>query len=450
MTNKLKVAILSPGVDVYSETFILNHKEKINADIFFYYDGPVPTKLEGGVDPEDIVLSESDDNLSLNEPSIAQLYKLKQSLEDNDIDVVLCEYGVTAASSLPAIKALGLPLVVHFHGYDAYKTDVLQKHREEYKDVFEYASQIVAVSQAMHQQLISIGCPENKLIHAPCGAKKMFFTATVCKGSQQFLSAGRFVQKKAPYYTILAFNEVTRTHPNASLVMAADGPFLDVCRNMAVYCGIEDRVTFLGPVSNEKILAEMERSLALVQHSITAPDGDSEGTPVAVVEAGAAGLPVIATRHAGIPEVVIEGTTGLLIDEHDVIGMANAMRELLDNPKRAQKLGNNARNHVKKNFGEMTSIRKLEKAIAFAKENKTLKDNIDSIHGAALRNPIYHKKFLQRQSEYLKKKNEYLEKEIANIKSSIRWQVGDRVVSSSRRLLAVPIRVSKAIRKNSK
>jgi glycosyltransferase involved in cell wall biosynthesis len=81
-------------------------------------------------------------------------------------------------------------------------------------------------------------------------------------------------------------------------------------------------------------------------HSVEAADGDSEGTPVALLEASASGLPVVATRHAGITDVVIDGETGSLVDEGDVDMMAAHMIELARNPGLAARMGVRGRLHV--------------------------------------------------------------------------------------------------------
>jgi glycosyltransferase involved in cell wall biosynthesis len=87
----------------------------------------------------------------------------------------------------------------------------------------------------------------------------------------------------------------------------------------------------------------MQRARAFVQHSVTAPDGDSEGTPVAIIEAQMSGLPVVSTRHAGIPDVVIDGETGFLVNEGDVAGMGRMMARLASQPALAARLGESAR-----------------------------------------------------------------------------------------------------------
>jgi glycosyltransferase involved in cell wall biosynthesis len=73
--------------------------------------------------------------------------------------------------------------------------------------------------------------------------------------------------------------------------------------------------------------------------SRTAADGDEEGTPTVIIEAGAARLPVVSTRHAGIPEQVDDGATGLLANEHDVAGLAEALAALAKDPARRAAMG---------------------------------------------------------------------------------------------------------------
>jgi glycosyltransferase involved in cell wall biosynthesis len=111
------------------------------------------------------------------------------------------------------------------------------------------------------------------------------------------------------------------------------------------------------------IQEEMRRACVFVQHSIEAPSGDCEGTPVAILEAGASGLPVVATRHGGICDVVIEGKTGLLVNEHDVVGMADAMLELITDRTRAAQLGETASAHIREHFSLEHSLDRLWRII---------------------------------------------------------------------------------------
>jgi glycosyltransferase involved in cell wall biosynthesis len=161
---------------------------------------------------------------------------------------------------------------------------------------------------------------------------------------------GRFVDKKAPYLTILAFKKVSEEFPTAKLIMIGNGPLLNTCKNLAEAMNLTDKIEFKGVLKPLEIQSLFEDSLAFVQHSIVADDGDAEGTPVAVLEAQAAALPVISTWHAGIPDVVIHEETGMLVKERDVEGMANNMLRLLREEGLAKRLGESGRKRVKNNF----------------------------------------------------------------------------------------------------
>ncbi len=179
------------------------------------------------------------------------------------------------------------------------------------------------------------------------------------RAAPSFLAVGRFVEKKAPDVTLRAFAEVRQQVPDARLVMVGDGPLLASCRDLSTSLHIADRVEFLGSQPHTVVEGLMRQARAFVQHSVRASNGDCEGTPVSILEAGASGLPVVSTRHGGIVDVVIERGTGILVDEHDVGGMAAGMLELARRPEFADELGTQARLHVRENFSVERGMKKL-------------------------------------------------------------------------------------------
>ncbi len=92
------------------------------------------------------------------------------------------------------------------------------------------------------------------------------------------------------------------------------------------------------------------RARGFIQHSVAGGDGDMEGTPVAILEAAASGLPVIATRHAGIPEAVLDGQSGWLVDEHDADAFAERMLAICQNPELAVRAGSVGRDHMRTHY----------------------------------------------------------------------------------------------------
>ncbi len=275
---------------------------------------------------------------------------LMASWRAHGIDVILAEYGTTAADYLDVIKASGLPLVVHFHGFDASMHQTLADYGHRYRAMFDYASCVVVVSMVMYRAMLDLGCPPEKLVRNTYGPHPNFFELTPSYDSRQFVAVGRFTDKKAPHHTIDAFRQVLAQHSDARLVMAGDGALLERCKAMVNDYGIAASVEFPGIITPQQFIARLQDSLAFVQHSVTADNGDMEGTPLTVLESSAAGLPVVSTRHAGIPDVIMHAHTGFLVEEHDVDGMARYMSRLLAEPGLAAQLGRKGRKNIAEHF----------------------------------------------------------------------------------------------------
>ncbi len=366
------IAIISPNKNAYSETFIQAHKNLLKGNIHYLHGGNIPTN------------SDKNGNLMKyywKHHFLLKLLKLlpaffyhklkKQTnndylkfyLKNEKIEIVLAEYGVTGAVNLELLKELNIKLIVHFHGFDASVKQVITKYKTAYKEMFEYANSIIVVSNVMKQKIFELGCPEKKLVLNTYGPNQLFLDIEPIFSKKQFIAIGRFVDKKAPYYTIVAFQKVLQKHPDAKLIFGGDGFLINTSKNIAKMLNISKNVIFFGVIPPEDFKKYLKESLAFVQHSITAENGDMEGTPVAVLEASAAGLPVISTFHAGIPDVIINEETGLLVEEHDVDGMAKNMLRILDDIQLAGKLGEAGKKRVIENFTMEKHISTIQKLI---------------------------------------------------------------------------------------
>jgi glycosyltransferase involved in cell wall biosynthesis len=291
---------------------------------------------------------------------LAEVLSIMRFLRRQRVDVVLAEYGHTGVMMMDACRQARIPLVVHFHGYDAYAAWHLERQHAGYQRLFEQASALIAVSHDMEQQLGALGARRETIHYNPYGVDLAQFAPTnPADNPPTFVAVGRFVDKKAPHLTLLAFHKLLRTVPEARLIMIGDGPLWDACQQMATALDIDHAVTFAGACSHEDVAAAMRQARAFVQHSLRPGSGDSEGTPVSVLEAGACGLPLVSTRHAGIKDVVIEEETGLLVDEHDIAGMAAQMIRLAQEPALAAALGQRARERIASHFSLDHSIANL-------------------------------------------------------------------------------------------
>jgi len=359
------VCVISPQENAYSQTFVRAHKELLPAQIKSLYasDYENVSDEQGPLVRRTLAprLRRAVLRRSLNlDHNYFQQQALEQYLVKNKIDAVLAEFAPTATLIMDACRKLDVPLIAHFHGFDAYRQRTLETYGRRYHELFEIAAAIIGVSRDMQTQLQSLGAPVAKLHYNSCGVDPSAFSgADPLHSPPVFVAVGRFVNKKAPHLTLLAFKAALEKVPDARLVMIGDGPLWEACYQMRRSLGLEKSVDLPGPKSHHEVAQMMEQARAFVQHSITTQDGDSEGTPVAVLEAGASGLPVIATRHAGIKDAVLDQKTGLLVEEGDINAMAEQIVRLAQDAQLAADLGRAGREWISAEYSMTKSIRNL-------------------------------------------------------------------------------------------
>ena len=258
-------------------------------------------------------------------------------------DLVLAEFGFHAVRVMEASAWAGVPLVVHFRGSDLSAHGKLGVLRGRYRRLMGLAAGLICKSQPMVQVLQELGAPRERILISASGANPaLFYGSDPAAAPPVCLAVGRFVAKKGPLLTIQAF----AAQSQGELWMVGEGPLLADAKALADQLQLGERISFLGARSQADVAELMRGVRVFVQHSRVAADGDSEGNPVAVMEAQLSGLPVVATRHAGIPEVVLDGSTGLLVEEGDVAGMAAAIERLLRDPVLCGHLGEAGRIRV--------------------------------------------------------------------------------------------------------
>ena len=345
-----RVLVATPLRSAYSETFIRSHIEGLPAQVDVLF-GSMPyaeDELGGKVIPRWArVLRFALTRLTARRiAGRLDAFWLDRFLTARRPAAVLAEYGPTGVSLMSACRRRSVPLVTQFLGFDASERAVVDGLRSEYATLLA-SGEAVAVSRDIKRRLIAMGAPSDHVHYIPCGVDTSRFSgATPSSNPPVFLAVGRFVEKKAPHLTILAFQRVLAEVPGARLRMVGDGPLLAACQQLAAALGLTGSVEFLGVRKHEELPALHREARAFIQHSMTAPSGDSEGTPVAILEAGASGLPIVATRHGGIPDSVVHGETGFLVDEGDIDGMAGMMIRLALDPELADRLGRRGRSHV--------------------------------------------------------------------------------------------------------
>ncbi|MCA9064658.1 MAG: glycosyltransferase family 4 protein [Planctomycetaceae bacterium] len=294
---------------------------------------------------------------------------LKAFFTQHNVDVVLAEFGNVGADICQYTEELGIPLIVHFHGHDAHRTSVVNEYRDKYRRMFASAFRIVTVSQFMTRTLVELGADPAKITLNPYGPQACFME-NQSSYDPVLVGIGRFTDIKAPHLTLLAFEKVVRQIPEAKLIFGGHGELLEACQSLAETMGLGNHVQFTGALEHEDVVSHFRTARCFVQHSVIPGYGDAEGCPVAILEAQAAGLPVVATRHAGIVDSVVNGVTGFLVEERDVDGMADHMIRLLTDMPLAVEMGQNARKHIRDNFSIEKHIRCLDQVIAAARRQQ--------------------------------------------------------------------------------
>ena len=365
MRAKKNILIVSPAKIGLTETFIRAHIDQLYGNVFYLYGWDLDFMTQSGISLSELYKPKSSFLTKLKSLlphyiyfRLAQKRKknytkeahIKRYIQEHQIDVVLAEYGTAGSFIAPICKSLSLPLLVHFHGFDASRSDILNTFKKGYQFMFSHATKIIVVSTAMKQALVGQGCPEKKLVLNTYGPHPDYLNIKPNLESNYIISVGRHTYKKAPYLTILAFQKVLDKHPSLKFKMIGDGELFDVSKNLVKSLGLENNIILLGGLERKEIVKHLQSAFLFVQHSLVASNGDSEGTPVGIIEAMAAGLPVVSTRHAGIPDVVIENETGFLVDEGDINTMVKAIIKLAENRKLLSEFGTNGKVFIEKNF----------------------------------------------------------------------------------------------------
>ncbi len=284
-------------------------------------------------------------------------------LKKEKINCVLAEFMNTGAGMIEACKVLNIPIVTTVMGYEIHKKDVVERNKVKYKKLANYKTIAIPVAKNMIPKLKKVGFTDDQISYSPIGAKEEFFAITPNYISKKFLAIGRFTASKSPQSTRKAFATVAKKYPEAKLIMAGDGEELASSKKLVNDLGIQKNVDFIGWIDREKQKQLFAECFAFVQHSVTAPNGDAEGTPVVIIEASAAGLPIISTQHGGIVDTVMNEKTGFLVQEYNITAMSEKMMYLYENPEIAEKIGKDGKKFISENFSIQHHIRKVSDAI---------------------------------------------------------------------------------------
>lgn len=251
-------------------------------------------------------------------------------------------------------KELGIPAVSNERGYAARCRERRSLLRGT-RSAIEGLDRILSVSHSLADCIYEIGSPRSAVdvIYTPIDLEKFAPHDRAAAKKKLALPAGKYIvctarceAVKGPELALAAFRQVAGRFPGARFVWLGDGSRLDALRQSAQQMGLQDRVLLPGGIAYEAIpdwLAAADIFLLTSRN---------EGLPNSLVEAAAAARPIVATQVGGVPEIAIDGETGILAPSGDVKAIARAISALLADERLADRLGQQGRAFVEKHFSK--------------------------------------------------------------------------------------------------
>jgi glycosyltransferase involved in cell wall biosynthesis len=276
--------------------------------------------------------------------------------------------GLTA---IPLAKSLGVPLLVTLHGSDV---TVKWASARSMRRLGREATLFLCVSHFIRDRAIAAGLPEEKLrVHYIGVDLQQFQAPAAAVAGAGVLFVGRLVEKKGCVYLLRAMASVQKDYPDCLLTIIGDGPLRGYLESHAKELGVSCR--FLGAQPPATVRKHLQGARIFCAPSVTAENGDSEGLGIVFAEAQAMGIPVVSSLHGGIPEVVSNGRTGLLVRERDHPALAAAIASLLGNVSLWEQFRHNAQAHIEHSFDLAKQTAELETiyqdVIAAASQSKS-------------------------------------------------------------------------------
>jgi glycosyltransferase involved in cell wall biosynthesis len=287
-------------------------------------------------------------------PSQFDLRSLKE------LSLVHVHFGPDAVMAMPLTRKLNIPMLTTFHGMDITRNNLAlltskrptdMHYALRFNELKRSGAGFIAVSDFVQNLLLKAGFAKDKIRRIYIGVDTVRF-CPVPKTTQHryILCVGRHTSKKGLTTLLKAWARIEKQFPEVKLLQIGAGPQTAELVQLIADLLIAERVVLMGSKSSEEVRAYMQQAEVFALPSQTAANGDAEALGIVFNEASACGIPIVSTRHGGIPEAVLDGETGLLVSEGDDAALANALAKLLGNADLRAKMGRRGREFVLESF----------------------------------------------------------------------------------------------------
>lgn len=283
-----------------------------------------------------------------------------------DFDIIHCHFGdkgVVAQTWLDMGIVSGRLSVV-FHAHELCNLTRKQGHRY-YSCLFKSGALLLPISKYWAELLLDWGATKNRLTVHHMGIDTDYFSfqkrVRRKKDNLRILSVGRLSEQKGHRYLIAAIKDIiTKYGDRVKLQIIGEGELLEQLMDQSETLGVSDSVIFSGARTRTEVRHSLYAADIFVLPSVKGANGLQEGIPVALMEAMSSGLPVIATKHSGIPELIEDGFSGVLVEEKNTSELSTAIIQCMENPATADSHALNARRKVSLEFSSRVLIDELQ------------------------------------------------------------------------------------------
>ncbi len=249
----------------------------------------------------------------------------------------------------------GVPYVMTSHGTDLFLIDRVPAAARLAGPIFRGAAEVTVISSPLVARAERLGVARSRITLVPMPIDEAVATEAerplrAARMPGTLLFVGRLVERKGAAFAVEALAALVRAGRSVRLVIVGEGPEREALVAQAAGLGVGDRVELTGALSPAQVRARYDEGGIFLMPAVTDWKGEQEGFGMVIVEAMAYGLPIVASRSGGIPDIIRDGENGLLVPERDVPGLAGAVVRLLDDADLALRLATAARDDVRHRF----------------------------------------------------------------------------------------------------
>lgn len=294
---------------------------------------------------------------------------IHQFLCERKIDVAHFHFGTDCGIFYPFLNRMQIPKIVSFYGYDisSFPQYLWGLGKRYLKNrVFKQVDLVLAMSEDMKKDLMNSGCPEKKIIIHYYGTDcKRFFHQRKYyqKYTVRILTISNMCPKKGHIFQFEAIKQLVKSGvTNFHFRVAGSGEIEKQLKDYVYNNNLTPYIEFIGPLiyGSQEMILEYNKADIFLHPSVIADNGDKEGIPGTIIEAMSSGLPVISTYHAGIPSIIKNNKTGILVNEWDVNGLKKEIIRLIDNVSLRKKIGEMGQDFVLKELDLEIKEKELE------------------------------------------------------------------------------------------